>query len=150
MYADLKRDLCTHHAPAPASFVGVCMFQGKFAHLQTHHLFGRINTFLLWFRLVHRCALRTLQFFQLLASNYQLPATDYALPTFPLPPTTLYQLSPCHLAPNLFCWGSHPLLVGVAACGRINASFCRFCRIENPPAICYPLSNIEHKFCFRA
>jgi hypothetical protein len=51
------------------------MVHGKFAHIQAHHYFEKINTFLVWFKLVHRRALRFLQFFQLSATNHQLQAT---------------------------------------------------------------------------
>jgi len=62
-------------------------------------------------------------FYQQPTTPYRLRSTDYALPT------TLYHF---------------------AACGRKTPLFCRFYRIENPPALCYALLIQEHLFFRRA
>ena len=44
---------------------------------------------------------------------------------------------------------SYELPASFAAFGRKSPPFCRFCRLEIPPVVCYPLNKLEHVFCFR-
>ena len=72
-----------------------------------------------------------------------LPTTDHRPPTisYQLPATTYQLRSPWSVAE----WDQ--LSATTCRLRHKNPSYCRFCRIENPHALCYALINQEHTFC---
>ena len=114
-----------HHEPALASFAGVPLryregFRGRFLGHRWSWAFVMVRTRDL--RAQHVC-------YRLQAGRAQPAPAKCQAPTG-AGPTTDYQPF-CRLRQKY-------------------ASFCRFCRIENPHALCYALLKQEHMFCTHA